>query len=95
MEVIETKLKGCYIIIPTVYQDHRGYFVETYNSKKYKEIGIDAEFVQDNQSLSSEKGTIRGLHLQNNPMAQAKLVRCTQGSVFDVAVDLRPNSSTY
>jgi dTDP-4-dehydrorhamnose 3,5-epimerase len=95
MKVTETKLKGCYIIEPDVFGDNRGYFTETYNKYKLEEYGINADFIQDNQSLSTAKGTLRGIHFQNNPMSQAKLVRCTQGSVFDVAVDLRKDSETY
>lgn len=69
--------------------------METYSRPKYAEIGIDVDFVQDNASFSKEKGTLRGLHFQNAPMAQSKLVRCTRGCVFDVAVDLRKDSATY
>ena len=95
MKVIETSIEGCYIIEPKVFGDNRGYFTETYSKEKLKEYGIGTEFVQDNQSFSAQIGTLRGLHLQNNPMSQAKLVRCTQGTVFDVAVDLRKDSPTY
>lgn len=95
MKVIETKLKDCYIIEPSVFGDSRGYFEETYNKQTLEENNIHIDFVQDNQSLSTQKGTLRGIHFQNNPMAQAKLVRCTQGSVYDVAVDLRSDSPTY
>ncbi len=95
MKIIETKLKDCYIIEPDVFGDNRGYFSETYNRNKLEEKGIYVDFIQDNQSLSSVIGTLRGMHLQKDPMGQAKLVRCTQGSVFDVAVDLRLDSPTY
>lgn len=95
MKVIETKLKGCYIIEPDVFGDNRGYFTETYNKQKFEENGITNEFIQDNQSFSKEKGTLRGIHFQKEPMAQAKLVRCTQGAVYDVAVDLREGSETF
>ena len=95
MKITETKLKGCYLIEGSLYGDHRGYFIETYNKRLFEENNIFIDFVQDNQSLSINKGTIRGIHLQNNPMSQAKLVSCTQGSVFDVAVDLRRDSKTY
>ena len=95
MKITETKLIGCFIIEPDVYGDNRGYFTETYNKAKLAEYGINSEFIQDNESLSTEKGTLRGIHLQNNPKSQAKLVRCTKGSVYDVAVDLRPDSPTY
>jgi len=95
MEIIETKLKGCYIIKPKVFGDNRGYFAETYNKEKLMQAGINIDFIQDNQSFSSIKGTLRGLHLQKEPMAQSKLVRCTQGAVYDVAIDLREDSATY
>ena len=77
------------------YGDHRGYFAETYSRSKYASMGIEAEFVQDNHSLSLDKDTLRGLHFQSPPHAQAKLVRCGQGSLFDVAVDIRRGSLTY
>lgn len=95
MKITPTKLKDLYIIEPDVLEDHRGWFVETYNKQKLKEYEIDIEFVQDNHSFSMKKGSLRGLHLQNHPYAQSKLVRCTKGSVLDVAVDLRKNSPTY
>lgn len=75
--------------------DDRGFFAETYSRKKYSELGIDLEFVQDNHSLSKEQGTLRGLHYQSVPHAQAKLVRCGRGAIFDVAVDIRRGSPTY
>ena len=90
---IDTKINGVYIIEPTVFGDERGYFMETYEMSDFKEIGINGEFVQDNQSRS-KKGVLRGLHFQKNH-SQAKIVRCIKGEVFDVAVDLRPNSETY
>lgn len=86
-------IEGLHVIIPKVHGDSRGYFMETYNAKDLKSIGIDTVFVQDNQSAST-KGVLRGLHRQIN-YPQAKLVRCIVGSVFDVAVDLRPGSVTY
>ncbi|MBQ7887693.1 MAG: dTDP-4-dehydrorhamnose 3,5-epimerase [Clostridia bacterium] len=95
MKRIETKLSGVWIIEPQVHGDHRGYFMETYSTKAFAEIGIDAVFVQDNQSFTAQKGTLRGIHFQNSPMAQAKLVRVTRGAVLDVAVDLRKGSPTY
>lgn len=91
---VETcEIEGLKIITPAVYGDARGYFMETYHYKAYKEAGIDAVFVQDNQS-SSVKGVLRGLHFQIN-YPQDKLVRVLQGEVFDVAVDLRRGSATY
>ena len=89
----ETSIEGLYIIEPTVFGDNRGYFMETYNEKDFKEIGITTKFVQDNQS-KSKKGVLRGLHFQTEN-TQSKLVRCVKGEVYDVAVDLRPNSKTY
>ena len=77
------------------YGDHRGFFSEVYNKRALAEAGIDIEFVQDNHSLSAEKGTVRGLHFQTPPFAQDKLVRVVRGAVFDVAVDLRRESPTY
>ena len=95
MEIKETHLKGCYTLQPWVFTDDRGYFFESYNQKAFTELtGYSTEFVQDNQSLSSY-GTLRGLHYQRGPHAQAKLVRVIEGRVLDVAVDLRKESSTY
>ena len=95
MKRIDTKLPGVCIIEPAVHGDHRGYFMETYSTKAMAEIGIDNDFVQDNQSYSAQKGILRGIHFQNAPMAQAKLVRVTRGAVLDIAVDLRKGSPTY
>lgn len=94
MKIIETGFYGLYIIEPTIFKDERGYFYETYNEQKYKEAGVDYKFVQDNESKSSY-GTIRGLHFQNGEFAQAKLVRCLEGAVLDVVVDIRKNSKTF
>lgn len=95
MKIIETPLKDCYIIEPTIFEDERGYFYEKFNEKKFHELtGLDTHFVQDNVSKSSY-GVLRGLHLQKGEHAQAKLVSCAEGKVFDVAVDLRPDSSTF
>ena len=90
---IETSIDGVYVIEPTVYGDHRGYFMETYSEEEFAAIGLNYKFVQDNQS-KSRKGVLRGLHFQKEN-TQAKLVRCIKGEVFDVAVDLRPGSATY
>ena len=95
MNRIDTKLEGVCILEPEVFGDHRGWFMETYSTKVLHELGIDAVFVQDNQSYTKEKGTLRGIHFQNGPMAQAKLVRVIRGAVLDVAVDLRKGSPTY
>lgn len=95
MKRIETNLPGVCILEPAVYGDHRGYFMETYSTKAMAEVGIDNVFVQDNQSYSAQKGILRGIHFQNAPFAQAKLVRVTKGAVLDIAVDLRKGSPTY
>ena len=95
MIVKKTKLKGCFTIEPQVFLDKRGYFVESYNKRAFEEAtGIEVDFVQDNESQSS-RGVLRGLHYQRGVYAQAKLVRVIKGKVLDVAVDLRPNSSTF
>ena len=93
IDVEATKIKGVYIITPKVFGDDRGYFMETFSAKDFKENGLDYNFVQDNQSLS-KKGVLRGLHFQKEH-PQAKLVRVLDGEVFDVAVDLRAGSETY
>ena len=95
MNKIETKLKEVYILEPRVFGDYRGYFFESWNERVLHELGIDINFVQDNQSFSAEQGTLRGIHFQTGEWAQAKLVRCVRGAVLDVAVDLREDSSTY
>ena len=94
MNFIPTQLAGLYLIEPKIWRDERGYFFESFQQKQFEEAGIDAVFVQDNQSLS-QKGTLRGLHAQSEPFAQGKLVRVIQGKVLDVAVDIRKNSPTY
>lgn len=95
LTVRETGIKGLFVVKPKVYGDHRGWFTETYSKIKLEEAGLCADFVQDNHSLSGKKGTLRGLHLQINPKAQTKLIRCIRGSVRDVVVDLRSTSPTY
>lgn len=94
MKVANTGLEGLLLIEPTVFEDSRGYFFESYQKSLFAEHGINADFVQDNQSLS-QKGVLRGLHFQNKPFAQGKLVRVIKGAVLDVAVDIRKNSETY
>ena len=94
MNITKTDIEGLIIIEPQIFKDSRGFFFESWNAKKFKQLGINEDFVQDNQSVSS-KGVLRGLHFQNPPYAQAKLVRVIEGSVLDVAVDLRKNSPTY
>lgn len=95
MKKINTEIEGVYIIESDCYGDNRGWFMETYNEAKFREMGINNVFVQDNMSYSAQKGTLRGLHYQRAPYSQAKLVRCTKGTVIDVAVDLRKGSPTY
>lgn len=94
MEVIATEIPDVKIVLPDVHRDARGYFAETYNEKRYFDAGIDARFVQDNESCSS-RGVLRGLHWQDGEHAQAKLVRVIRGAVWDVAVDLRQGSPTF
>jgi dTDP-4-dehydrorhamnose 3,5-epimerase len=95
MRVEETKLKGCFIIHDTVFADSRGYFFESFNKQKFDSLtGTNTNFVQDNQSKST-RGVLRGLHFQQGEYAQAKLVRVIEGSVLDVAVDLRKESPTF
>jgi len=95
MIIIKTAIEDVLIIEPKVFGDHRGWFTETYSKEKFKELGIDIDFIQDNHSFSAQKGTLRGLHFQLNPKAQTKLVRCTKGEILDVAVDIRKGSPTY
>lgn len=95
MNVIETKLPGVCIIEPQVFGDHRGWFMESWSQKKMEDNGLNVVFVQDNQSYTAKKGTLRGIHFQQYPMSQAKLVRVVRGAVMDVAVDLRKDSPTY
>ena len=95
MNATETKLKGCFILEPTIFEDERGYFFESYNENKIETIlGYKPNFVQDNQSKSSY-GVVRGLHMQTGEHSQAKLVRVVDGAVIDVAVDARPDSPTF
>lgn len=95
MKVIETEIPGVLIVETDVFGDHRGYFTETYSKPKYEKLGITVDFVQDNMSFSAAEGTLRGLHWQNPPYAQSKLVSCTKGKVIDVAVDIRKGSPTF
>lgn len=95
MEITETFIEGLKVVEPKVFGDHRGWFMETYNEESFQKAGINISFVQDNQSFSATKGTLRGLHYQLNPKAQTKLVRCTKGAIYDVAVDIRKNSPTF
>ncbi len=95
MQIDQTSLPGVLVITPRRHGDHRGFFSESYNHRRMVEAGIEIGFVQDNHSLSAAPGTVRGLHFQTPPHAQAKLVRCGRGRLFDVAVDLRCGSPNY
>lgn len=95
MNIIRTDIEDVLIIEPSVFGDHRGWFTESYSKEKFKGLGINIDFNQDNHSFSAQKGTLRGLHFQISPKAQTKLIRCTKGKIFDVAVDLRKGSPTY
>jgi dTDP-4-dehydrorhamnose 3,5-epimerase len=94
MKLEHTFIKDLVVLSPAVFEDERGYFFESYSKSKLTDIGIAIEFVQDNQSFS-KRGTLRGLHYQNPPFAQTKLVRVLQGEIIDVAVDLRKDSPTF
>lgn len=94
MKITKTNIDGLIVIEPEIFLDDRGFFFESWNLNSFKKIGIEENFVQDNQSLSS-KGVLRGLHFQNPPYSQSKLVRVIKGSVLDVVVDIRSNSPTY
>lgn len=95
MIIQELAIPEVKLIIPSYFEDYRGYYCETYSKRSLFQYGITEEFVQDNHFFSLKRGTVRGIHFQNNPYAQSKLVRCTRGSMIDVAVDLRRNSPTY
>ena len=95
MQVIETALREVLILVPQRIGDRRGFFSEVWNARDFSSAGIDAVFVQDNHALSSQKGTLRGLHYQTSPAAQGKLVRVSRGAILDVAVDIRRGSPTF
>ena len=95
IEVVATEISDLKLIVPRIQRDHRGYFSETYSKAGFSALGVNLEFVQDNHSLSVERGVVRGLHFQIPPFAQDKLIRVIRGSIFDVAVDLRRESATY
>ena len=95
MTFTKTEIEGVIIVEPAVYGDHRGFFMESWNRRAFEEAGLFYDFVQDNHSSSTVKGTLRGIHFQRGAYSQAKLVRCVRGAVLDVAVDLRPESLTY
>jgi dTDP-4-dehydrorhamnose 3,5-epimerase len=90
-----SEIEGLLLVEPKKFGDHRGFFSETYHRQRLAEAGFDAEFVQDNHSLSGERGTVRGLHFQSPPFAQDKLVRVVRGAILDVAVDIRAGSPTF
>jgi dTDP-4-dehydrorhamnose 3,5-epimerase len=95
MELMETKLKGLYVIKHKKLEDDRGFFTRTYCKNIFKEISFEKNFVQFNHSFNKEKGTLRGMHFQTKPFKEVKLIRCVQGAVYDVAIDLRVDSDTY
>jgi len=95
MEVVSLAIPDVKLITPRRFADPRGFFAETFSRRRFAEAGLTAEYVQDNQSLSRPAGTVRGLHFQRPPHAQAKLVRVLRGAILDVAVDIRPGSPTY
>lgn len=95
MKLIETAVIGAFEIEPEVFGDRRGWFYEAYSKREFERLGINVDFVQDNRSFSSKKGTLRGLHCQTEPKAQAKLITCLRGEILDVAVDLRRGSPTF
>ena len=95
MKFFETKLKGVFLIEPERLEDERGFFARTWCRKEFEKQGLDPDWVQCNISYNKRKGTLRGMHYQIAPCAEAKLVRCTMGAIFDVVIDLRPSSKTY
>lgn len=95
MKVYSLEIPEIKVIEPDVFSDFRGYYMESYSARSLKKYGIEDVFVQDNHFYSAKKGTVRGIHFQNNPYAQSKLVRCTKGAILDMAVDLRKGSPTY
>lgn len=95
MNFTETKLEGVYLLDPKRFEDDRGFFAPSFSAREFEARGMTGCFVENNISFSRKRGTIRGMHYQAAPHGQAKLVRCTRGAVYDVAVDLRPGSPTY
>ncbi|MBQ8763576.1 MAG: dTDP-4-dehydrorhamnose 3,5-epimerase [Clostridia bacterium] len=95
MTLNKTAVDGVFEVLPQIFGDNRGWFYESYSKEKFEKLGITAEFIQDNRSFSAQKGTLRGLHCQTNPRAQAKLITCLKGAILDVAVDIRKGSPTY
>lgn len=95
MKIVTTDIPDILLVTPTQHGDERGYFSETYNAEALKKVGFDETFIQDNQSYNKSAGVLRGLHYQTPPFAQDKLIRVTQGSIFDVAVDIRKDSPSF
>lgn len=95
MKITPLKLEGAAVLEPAVHGDQRGFFMESYNEATMIELGVNDRFIQDNQSLSTEAGVLRGLHYQLNPKAQTKLIRVLTGAIYDVILDIRPSSSTF
>jgi dTDP-4-dehydrorhamnose 3,5-epimerase len=95
MQITKTQINGVLKLTPNRHSDGRGFFSEVYNAKALADCGVHLEFIQDNYAFNTLSGTLRGLHFQNPPYEQAKLVRCSRGAILDVAVDLRPNSPTF
>ena len=91
----ETKLPGAFVIEPEMYEDHRGFFARTFCRREFEAHGLNPDVVQCNISFNNRKGSLRGMHFQASPYSEAKLVRCTAGSIYDVIIDLRPSSSTF
>ncbi len=95
MEIEKTLIEGAVVLTPKIFGDNRGWFMESYSKRTLEQAGITDDFIQDNRSFSAQKGTLRGLHCQTEPMAQAKLLTCLKGEILDVAVDIRQGSPTY
>ena len=95
MKITETEIRGVYVVEPKRFEDERGFFAPSFSAREFDARGMASRFVENNISYSRSRGTVRGMHYQAAPHGQAKLVRCTRGAVFDVAVDLRPDSPTF
>jgi dTDP-4-dehydrorhamnose 3,5-epimerase len=95
MVITETKLKGAFVIDPELFEDVRGFFARTWSNREFEAFGLNPSFVESNVSFNKKKATLRGMHYQLPPYGQTKLVRCTRGSIYDVVIDLRPDSSTF
>ncbi|EMA6342270.1 dTDP-4-dehydrorhamnose 3,5-epimerase [Bacillus cytotoxicus] len=95
MEIVETHFQHALLLQPRLFEDHRGFFTESYNWKQLQKLGVSYSFIQDNLSFSAKAGTVRGLHFQKEPKAQTKLIQVLKGAIYDVIVDLRVSSPTY